>query len=316
MKQKNVLVFLFSGFVLIFLLQYVHWYSQQSYAVAPKINIALNPASTSLAVGEIKTVIAIITPQDATNRISGFDITFASQGSITLIDIGSPSTFPGGDTSIFTQMLKTTNRVVYLIQLPDPQLPSAVQITIQIKGINQGPGSLQIVTTSSKIVGNFPENVFEFGTVDDGSYTVGNPLTPSPTSPNTLTPTATLFPTDSPTPKPTDTPSITPEKTPKVTEPKTTTTRSPNPSEEDDEDKRSPTRSENKDESKEDEKEVEGDVDDDKDVDSIDYLYYRRVLKGYKVPSHVKLDTDRDGRITNSDGEVIIRVIRSKREKN
>lgn len=282
-------------------------YKRQTLAAAPKINIAINPASTSLAVNGIKTVIAIFTPQDATNKISGLDITLSAQGSIAVADIGVPSTFPGGDTSVFTQMLKTANRVVYLVQLPDPQLPSAVQLPIQIKGQSQGAGSLQIDTVSSKIVGNFPENVFEFGTVDSGSYTVGNPITPSPTTPQTLTPTTTLSPTNKPNPTPTPTSPITPIDSPIVTEPVATVTKTPNPSGEDGSEKESG--------SKDDEKEVEGDVDDDKDVDSIDYLYYTRAKKGYKVARHVKLDTDHDGKITDSDGEAIIRAIKAKRER-
>jgi len=113
-----------------------------------------------------------------TNKISAFDLTITSSAGGNITAVGTPLTYPGGDASIFTQIIApsglpgTRVRFAYVIQRPTAELPVAIRIPIT----TNAPGGVTLATGSlQEVVGYIPSGT-------GNSYVVVASTGPSPTS--------------------------------------------------------------------------------------------------------------------------------------
>ncbi len=176
-----------------------HQYAPRSMASQSKMNFSFSPTTQNMASGETKTVTLLLQPADNTQTISGIDLTFVTTGQVGIKDIAIPASFPDGDSSLFTQVVRSIqpsqSRISYVITRPSDQLPHAVKITISVQGIADGTGTLSINASSSQIVGKISGYAYDISGVQPVNIIVGNGVL-SPTLPNTITP-SLLTPTPS-----------------------------------------------------------------------------------------------------------------------
>lgn len=166
------------------------------------------PASSTYTQGQSRTdTIFILADQPvggiATNRISAFSLTIKAVGMAQITGVGAPSTYPGGDSSIFTPVIVPSVfpanqvRIAYIIQRPTADLPTGIQLLITTSGTGTGAGSLTLDTSATQevvgVIGTGTDNTYE---VVIGTYgSSGTPTPPAPTqSPVAPTITTTTTP--------------------------------------------------------------------------------------------------------------------------
>ena len=169
-------------------------YAPQSSAGQAKINLTFSPATLSLNANENKIISLLIQPADAGNNISGIDLTFVAGGQANIIDISSPETFPEGDKSPFTQVVRTVSptqsRISYVVARPSDQLPQAAKVNIIIQGAADGVGTLSINQTSAQIVGKITGYAYELNPFQGVNITIGTGSPTNQPSPTAVLPTA------------------------------------------------------------------------------------------------------------------------------
>lgn len=113
----------------------------------------------------------------SSNKISAFDLTFKVTGSWQINSVNSPSTYPGGDTSIFTPVIvppsiiptsspaTTSVRLAYVIQKPTAELPTGVLFYIGTKETGSGTCSLTLDGSAKQevvgAIGSGADNTYE-----------------------------------------------------------------------------------------------------------------------------------------------------------
>jgi len=216
---KTIFLILVALIVIVIAGLYINNYLQRSKAAESKVDIAFLPTNGNFLVGEEKTEDIIVQPQETDKKISGIDITFLADGVIKILDVKTPVSVPGGDSSIFTQVIKNIAdkkaRISYISQKPAAELPHSVKIQLSYKGESVGGGKISIDSTNTTIIGNVTTGyAFVLGTLEQGAFTFTAGITPSPTTPGpSVTPSPTT-PGPSVTPSPTTPgPSVTPSPT-------------------------------------------------------------------------------------------------------
>ena len=209
---KTIFLILVALIVIVIAGLYINNYLQRSKAAESKVDIAFLPTNGNFLVGEEKTEDIIVQPQETDKKISGIDITFLADGVIKILDVKTPVSVPGGDSSIFTQVIKNIAdkkaRISYISQKPAAELPHSVKIQLSYKGESVGGGKISIDSTNTTIIGNVTTGyAFVLGTLEQGAFTFTAGITPSPTTPG---PSVTPSPTKVPTPILTNTPVPTP----------------------------------------------------------------------------------------------------------
>lgn len=173
---------------------YTNQYAPQTSAAQARVAITLTPSSLQLAVGEVKTITALIQPFDPNNTMSGIDLTFTGGGQVGIVDVSSPASFPEGDTSLFTQIVRSIqpsqSRISYVVTRPSDQLPHAAQITITVQGLADGTGTIGIDSASAQIVGKVEGYAYEIDAVQPVTVQVGqiNQISPTGANPTDVVP--------------------------------------------------------------------------------------------------------------------------------
>lgn len=142
---------------------------KKAKADGAKINIIMNPKIGTVST-DGQTINLIIQPEETVNTISGIHLTLKATGALSIVEMAKPETFPGGDSSIFSQIQKDVSadraRISYVVSLPDDKLPKAVKIQVKIAGYAAGAGTLYVDSGSLQIVGVVPGYKYEPGTID------------------------------------------------------------------------------------------------------------------------------------------------------
>ncbi len=187
-KNKKFLPFVLALIIVISVFVYISRYSQRGKATQPNIDISITPSSGNFSVGEEKTVDFLLQPAGTGYKISGIDLYFNTQGSAEISGVSSPVSFPGNDTSLFTEVIKDIKpqraHISYIAIKSEDQLPTTVKVQVKFKGIRTGSGSVSIDNTNTQIVGNIVGNTYNLGSLGQGSFTflgIGDTLTPTPT---------------------------------------------------------------------------------------------------------------------------------------
>lgn len=188
-------------FLMAFVAVYTSRLSQRGKAAQPKVNFTFTPTGGNFGVGEEKSLDVVIQPEDGTKKISGVDITFVAEGSAVISQAGAPASFPGNDTSLFTEVVKdVTNQKAHLSYVslkPEAQLPGAVKLQLSFKGTAVGGGKIRIDSAVTQIVGNIAGNSYDLGSAGEGSFNFSGianvTLFPTPTAAST--PSASPLPT-------------------------------------------------------------------------------------------------------------------------
>ncbi|MEN9328523.1 MAG: hypothetical protein RI947_1331 [Candidatus Parcubacteria bacterium] len=153
----------------------------------PLVDLSMTPNSGVFPAGATKNITIDLKTRSASNKISAFDIYFQSTGSIVIADASGPSNGANGDTTLFSQLVRTVTanqaQLAYTSIRPDSQLPSHVSITFTLRnnGTSDAPGTFTVVTGTSKVTGNIQGNNYAWGTVDAGTFN-GAVVTSTPTS--------------------------------------------------------------------------------------------------------------------------------------
>ncbi len=205
-KPKTLLIVLTVFVTAILALYFFNTYVYRSKAAGETITVTMSSADNimTLQTGATKVVNVDLTPSDATKRISGFDLTFATTGPLIIQSIGAPQNI-GGDSSIFTNVLTSGNRVVYVIKKPDSELPVKISVPITVQSTGLGEARLKLNfsdnyrVSNSQVSGNISGNIYGF----DPTKVQELVFNPSPTG---------------------EIPSLTPPTTPPITSPAGNTT--------------------------------------------------------------------------------------------
>ena len=92
----------------------------------------MSSASNTLAVGASAVVNVDLTP--SSGKISGFDLTFKTEGGLSILSIGTPISIgvTGDAGSMFTSVLTGANRIVYVVKKTEVELPASVRIPVTV----------------------------------------------------------------------------------------------------------------------------------------------------------------------------------------
>ncbi len=124
-----------------------------------KVNISISPGTGTVGPGP-QTLHVIIQPAEAGNTISGIRLTLNAAGTLKILDVSNPESYPEGDSGIFSQITKEVShdraRLSYVITLPDDKLPKAVKLALRVEGFASGAGSLAVDPATLQIVGKIP----------------------------------------------------------------------------------------------------------------------------------------------------------------
>lgn len=189
---KKIILGLVAIFGLYFFWTYVNRYIFKPKAAQPLVNISLSPQSGTISLSGQTTIDVLVSPADAGNKISGLDLSFSTQGGISISQIGVASSYPDGNTSLFTEVIKTGTRISVVSLAPDTQLPSTVKIPVSLTGTAEGMASFHIGIAGSQVVGNIAGNVYDFGSVNQGNYTVSSTVGITPTGSPSQGPSVTV----------------------------------------------------------------------------------------------------------------------------
>ncbi len=157
---------------------YANVYIFRLRAVAPRATMSLSPRESTLAAGEEKRIDLIITPEDGRQKLSGFNITVRTTGSLELVRFEDAVRLE--DNSPFGEKVRaditspTVGVAVYVDTTSgDEGLTNAVRLPVVVKGTGDGTGRLTIDGAASEISGNIGEHIFIMGSIDEGTYTIG-----------------------------------------------------------------------------------------------------------------------------------------------
>ncbi len=187
-------------FLMAFVAVYTSRLSQRSRATQPKVVFSFTPTGGSFGVNQEKSLEVLIQPEDSTKKISGIDVTFLAEGNAKISDVSAPASFPGGDTSLFTEVIKEISdqkaHISYVSLKPEAQLPGVVKVTVSFKGSQTGGGKIKVDPASTQIVGNISGNSYDLGSLGEGNFNFTG-ISVEPTLPPVLTPIPTVPETSS-----------------------------------------------------------------------------------------------------------------------
>lgn len=183
--------FIFISAVLLFI-SLIHSSKSRPQSVVPpvradqeKINITMNP-KTGTVDTKPKQITILIQPEHDGKKISGIDLTFNATGVLKIIDISKPSSFPQGDSNIFSQIgsniTDQTAHISYVIAQGDKLLPQTIKLQVTVAATTSGVGELLIDQNSMQIVGRVPGYVYGVGTIDQSKFTTPPSSDSVPTS--------------------------------------------------------------------------------------------------------------------------------------
>lgn len=184
-RIKKVLILAAAILSLILFWRLTNRYLRQLLAIQPKVNITASPKSGDFRVGETKRLDFILQPADEGNRISGFDLNIPAEGNVEIVSVNQPESFPGGDTTVFNQIVRDVSagkaRLSYVSLKTGSELPTGVKVSLTFKGTSQGQGKIRLDVGASQVVGNIDGKVYDFGAVDEGNFTFSGAAAPSVT---------------------------------------------------------------------------------------------------------------------------------------
>lgn len=142
---------------------------KKAKADAAKINVIMNP-KTGTVNTDLQTINIIIQPENPNNTISGLYIPLKATGTLKIVEVAKPESFPAGDSTIFSEVRNDISadraRLSYVATLPDEKLPKAVKIKVKIAGYSAGAGTLSIDSSALQIVGKIPGYTYENNSID------------------------------------------------------------------------------------------------------------------------------------------------------
>ncbi|OGK17410.1 hypothetical protein A3D80_04645 [Candidatus Roizmanbacteria bacterium RIFCSPHIGHO2_02_FULL_40_13b] len=163
----GIVIFLTTFLIAFFINKYV----LQGKASGTDIAIVIAP-ETSTFEGTKEVNLVLQAPSGT--KISAFNLGFKTTGSISVRDSRDPKVMSstGEDTSVFTPLVKSKERIAYGSLKGDSDLPQEVVIPIVLGCDGVGGGTFTIDTTPpSQAVGTVSGAEFTFGTVRPGNYT-------------------------------------------------------------------------------------------------------------------------------------------------
>lgn len=133
---------------------YSNSYSQ-SEATSKKVLLSLSPSSGLFDKSNVYIITALIHTDDPAKKISSFTLAVKPEGSVQIVSIGKPSTFPDGITNIFVQVTSNTFEVMYDIPYPQSQQPSVIKVPITMRGTGpKGNVSVELLQAAGNVAGN------------------------------------------------------------------------------------------------------------------------------------------------------------------
>lgn len=158
-----------------FLSWYIHGAIKNTRAAADNVTITFSPKVGTFSTSTPQDVDVLIQTADASKKISALDLTFAATGPVRFTNITDPVPFPGTDTGLFNQIVRTLTdqkiRISYISLKTDIELPSVIKIRISFQGTGDGVGTITLDQTKTQIVGNVPEKQYGINSADTGTYT-------------------------------------------------------------------------------------------------------------------------------------------------
>lgn len=169
----------FIGYIALVVAGFLSWYIQRNLtntkAAADNVNITFSPKVGTFSTTTQQDVDVLIQTADASKKISGVDLTFNTEGPIRLTNITDPVPFPGTDTGLFNQVVRTVTdqkiRISYISLKTDTELPSVIKIRLSFQGTGTGPTKVLLDQTKTQIVGNVAEKQYGINSADEGAYT-------------------------------------------------------------------------------------------------------------------------------------------------
>ena len=172
--------FFFVLYISLIIAGFFSWYIQRTLtstrAAADNVTITFSPKTGTYGPTIQQDVDLLIQTADGAKKISGIDLTLDATGPIKFTNITDPVPFPGTDTGLFNQVLRTLTdnkiRISYVSLKTDPELPSVVKIRVSYQGNADGIGKITVNQAATQIVGNVPEKAYGIGSADEGTYTI------------------------------------------------------------------------------------------------------------------------------------------------
>ncbi len=172
--------FFFVGYVAIIAAGFLSWYIHRTIistrAAADNVTITFTPIAGTFAPGAQQDIDVLIQTADGAKKISGIDITFNAGGPIRLVNATDPVPFPGTDTGLFTQVMRSVSdskvRLSYISLKPSLELPSVIKIRLTFQTTGEGVGTVLVDQVATQIVGNIAEKEYGIDRADEGIYTI------------------------------------------------------------------------------------------------------------------------------------------------
>ena len=196
-KPRAVAVVLALALTSVFILIYANKFLYKSKASQPGLTVSFMPATFNAPLGSPSNIRLVLNPNDAGNRMSGFDLYFVPGGNLSIVSFGTPLSVGGGSSVQFTSQINANNRLAYTINAAsENELPLHIEIPIVIKSDTVGTGTITVDSgpNRSMVVGPIVNQAYDLGTVPTASYIFGVPPggSTSPTATGTVAGNMTL----------------------------------------------------------------------------------------------------------------------------
>lgn len=162
-KPKTIAVIITVVLTVVAIVYFFNKYLYQSKAAGETVAVNMSTDNATLAVGAQKIVNVDLIP--SAGKISGFALAFNSTSNLSILNIGAPINI-GGDSTIFTPISSSTNKVVYVIKKSDEFLPVSVRVPVTVMLNSPGEARLRLDYTddyrssNSQVVGNILTHMY------------------------------------------------------------------------------------------------------------------------------------------------------------
>lgn len=165
-KFKIIIILLTVIFTLGGMVYFINKYLYSSKAAGETIGVTMTTDNNIFTVGTQKIVNVDLIP--SAGKISGFSLAFIATSNLSLIGIGAPVNI-GGDSTIFTQVAVSANRVTYIIDRSNELLPVSVRVPVTVMLNSPGEAKLMLDFSDdyrlsrSQVSGNISSYTFNLG---------------------------------------------------------------------------------------------------------------------------------------------------------
>lgn len=172
LKQWSFVFFLVVGIVAVLgAVAYTNQYGS-SRAQQPPVTVTFAPNSGNFPANTPQSLTVFLKTGVASQKISGFDLSFTASSVARITNISPPTSTPNGNfVEITRSITPQLARVVYTSSLPEAQLPQVVQLTLSFDSSGTGNGAIALNQTTSQVTGNIVGDTYAFGSVDSGNFT-------------------------------------------------------------------------------------------------------------------------------------------------